>query len=80
MKTLKLNKLHPKYWKLARKNKQFQYQTEYKRVLQECDGDVDVTELIMFLKKQEPEFEKEPPVPGKRPELKLIKCLDLYLN
>ena len=63
MKTLKLNKLHPKYWKLARKNKQFQYQTEYKRVLQECDGDVDVTELIMFLKKQGPNSKKNPLYP-----------------
>jgi len=54
MKTLKLNKLQPKFWMLARKNKQFQYHTEYGKVLDECDGNIDDAELIMFLKKQDP--------------------------
>ena len=73
MKTLKFNKFNPKFWMLARKNKHFQYQTEYGKVLDECDGDTDVTELIMFLKKEDPKFEKEFPLPGECPELKLIK-------
>ena len=73
MKTLKLNKLHPKYWKLSRKNKQFQYQTEYKRVLQECDGDCVTTELIMSLMKIDPRYNIEALLPGERPELKMVK-------
>ena len=73
MKTLKLNKLHPKYWKLARKNKQFQYQTEYKRVLQECDGDGVTTELIMSLMKIDPRYNREALFPGECPELKMVK-------
>jgi hypothetical protein len=58
---------------LAHKNRQFQYQTEYEKVLEEFDGDTDVTTLIMFFKKEYPLFEKESPLPGECPELKLIK-------
>ena len=73
MPTLKFKKFSPKYWMLARKNRKIQYQTEYKRVLQECDGDIGTTELIMSLMKIDSRYNREALLPGERPELKLIK-------
>ena len=73
MKTTRFGKNFTGHRKLACKSKQFQHQTEYGKVLDECDGNINVTELIMFLKKQDPEFENEPHLPGQCPELKLVK-------
>ena len=75
MRTLKLNKLHPKYWLLARKNRKIQHQTEYNRVLKDCDGDVGTTELIMSLMKIDPRYNREALLPDERPEFILVKKL-----
>jgi hypothetical protein len=73
MPTIKFNRFSPRYWMLVRKNRKIRYQTEYKRLLQECDGDVITTELIMAIMKIEPGYNRKTLLPDERPEFKLIK-------
>ena len=73
MRKVKFTKFNPKYWFLARKNRKRQYQADYKRVIEDCDGDIGTTELIMSLMKIDPRFNREALLPDKRPELKIVK-------
>ena len=46
------------------------------QLLKDCDGDVGTTELIMSLMKLDPGFNREKPLPGEGPDLKLVKVND----
>lgn len=72
MKKLKSNKWNPKYWWLARRNKKLQYHAEYEKVLEECEGDIDCAEMIMFIRSY-PDFDEGPSLSNERPKLELVK-------
>jgi hypothetical protein len=58
--------------RLARMNRQVQYDAEYQKVLKDFDGDEEWAESIMTLRR-DPECVTGPALARGRPELKLIK-------
>ena len=69
--TINFSKNRSERRRLARRNKQFQYEAEYRQVLAECDGDVETAELVMAINSI-PEFIKDPPLVCDKPELRLV--------
>ncbi len=71
MEIIKFSRNSSEYRKLARRNKQFQYEVEYRQVLEECDGDVETAELVMAVNSI-PGTDVDPPLVYGRPKLRLV--------
>lgn len=72
MKTQKIYKYGLESLRLARMNLQVQYEAEYRKVLEDCRGDVEGAELIMAIRR-DPYLRGEESPAREKPELKLIK-------
>lgn len=72
MKIIKIYQYGLESLRLARKNRQVQYDAEYQKVLKDFDGDEEWAESMMSLFR-DPDWDTGPPLACKKPELKLVK-------